>query len=319
MQSKVDDSVKQLYTRIEEERLYAAQRLDGSVRALHCIQKLMGRPDGADIFQEFDTDGDGQISREELRAGFAKIGEELSEADIDAIMTLADTDGDGTIDTNEFVQMGKMTKEVEAMSKTMIAGLDALSVRLDDEVVGMTSSMTSIVSSVGADLERRIDTECLSTLGQLNKTFDAFKSDVDHNIATLTADLSSQMLSIDERVTKEVLDVSALVVCRASECNFVLRQTTNLLRAELGRTIQNTDDKLSAAVSTLQSKMHSDMNQLSSKLDNDVDGLRKQMQDSVLPIASKIDTQVISLETKLSALHNHVAVSYTHLTLPTKA
>ena len=155
----ITGSMQQLYTHIEEERLHAAQRLDGSVRALHCIQKLMGRPDGADIFQEFDTDGDGQISREELRAGFAKIGEELSEADIDAIMTLADTDGDGTIDTNEFVQMGKMTKEVEAMSKTMIAGLDALSVRLDDEVVGMTSSMTSIVSSVGADLQDQLAAE----------------------------------------------------------------------------------------------------------------------------------------------------------------
>ena len=123
------------------------------MRALHLLQKLMGRADGADIFQEFDTDGDGQISRDELRAGFSKIGQELSETDVDAIMALADTDGDGTIDTNEFVQMGKMTKEVEAMSRSMVAGLDALSVRLDGEMVDMSASLSSTVSSLGARLD----------------------------------------------------------------------------------------------------------------------------------------------------------------------
>ena len=53
--------------------------MDDSVRALGLVQKLMGRPDGADIFAEFDTDGDGQIDRGELRAGFSKMGEELSD------------------------------------------------------------------------------------------------------------------------------------------------------------------------------------------------------------------------------------------------
>jgi hypothetical protein len=39
-----------------------------------------------------------QIDRDELRAGFLKLGEKLSEEDIDAIMELADDDGDDTID-----------------------------------------------------------------------------------------------------------------------------------------------------------------------------------------------------------------------------
>ena len=39
-----------------------------------------------------------QIDRDELRAGFLKLGEELTEDDIDAIMEMADDDGDGTID-----------------------------------------------------------------------------------------------------------------------------------------------------------------------------------------------------------------------------
>lgn len=40
----------------------------------------------AQAFAEFDTAGDGQIDREELRAGFAKMGKELSDGDIDTIM-----------------------------------------------------------------------------------------------------------------------------------------------------------------------------------------------------------------------------------------
>ena len=78
------------------------------------------------------------------------MGEQLSESDIDAIMALADTDGDGSIDMAEFVQVGKMSNELEAMSRTMIAELDALSMRLDEEVVEMTSSMAGSVASVDA-------------------------------------------------------------------------------------------------------------------------------------------------------------------------
>ena len=43
-----------------------------------------------------------QIDRDELRAGFLKLGEELTEDDIDAIMEMADDDGDGTIDLSVF-------------------------------------------------------------------------------------------------------------------------------------------------------------------------------------------------------------------------
>eukprot|EP01052_Picozoa_sp_SAG31_P051449 SAG31_NODE_12219_length_958_cov_0.926659_2_plen_70_part_01 len=62
------------------------------------MQKLASRPDSAELFKEFDTDGDGSIDREELRYGFAKFGERLSDTDLDAIMALADGDGDGEMD-----------------------------------------------------------------------------------------------------------------------------------------------------------------------------------------------------------------------------
>ena len=45
----------------------------------------------------FDTDGSGKISREELKLCMQKLGERLTEADIDKMIQEADVDGDGEI------------------------------------------------------------------------------------------------------------------------------------------------------------------------------------------------------------------------------
>ncbi|CAK8671948.1 calmodulin-like isoform X2 [Clavelina lepadiformis] len=57
------------------------------------------------IFQEFDKDGDGYISPEELRNLLLRIGEDFTELDIQEMMSAADEDGDGFVSFNEFVQV----------------------------------------------------------------------------------------------------------------------------------------------------------------------------------------------------------------------
>lgn len=56
-------------------------------------------------FKVFDADGNGTISKSELKRVMDMLGEKLSDAQIDEMMREADTNGDGEIDFNEFRHM----------------------------------------------------------------------------------------------------------------------------------------------------------------------------------------------------------------------
>ena len=51
-------------------------------------------------FKRFDTNGDGQISRDELKSGMR-----LGESDLDIVFAIGDLDGDGEINSGEFVRV----------------------------------------------------------------------------------------------------------------------------------------------------------------------------------------------------------------------
>lgn len=58
-----------------------------------------------EAFQIFDTDGNGNISADELRQIMANLGEKLTEEEVEAMVKEADIDGDGEINYDEFVRM----------------------------------------------------------------------------------------------------------------------------------------------------------------------------------------------------------------------
>ncbi|KAI6656721.1 EF-hand_1 domain-containing protein [Oopsacas minuta] len=62
-------------------------------------------------FKFFDKDGDGKITKDELKLAMKELGENMSDAEIDAMIKSADLDDDHQIDFQEFKNM--MGKEDE--------------------------------------------------------------------------------------------------------------------------------------------------------------------------------------------------------------
>ena len=58
-----------------------------------------------DAFKVFDSDGNGSISKSELKRLMSNLGQRLSDAELDAMMGEVDIDGNGEIDFDEFKQM----------------------------------------------------------------------------------------------------------------------------------------------------------------------------------------------------------------------
>lgn len=56
-------------------------------------------------FRSFDANDDGSISREELRQAMERLGEKLSEAELDAMISAADLNKDGKVNYEEFMRM----------------------------------------------------------------------------------------------------------------------------------------------------------------------------------------------------------------------
>ncbi|KAG0481161.1 hypothetical protein HPP92_012019 [Vanilla planifolia] len=73
-----------------------------------------GRDDLKRLFTHFDANGDRKISSSELQVIMNTIGEELTSQKAEAMLQVADTDGDGLLDVEEFMNMaGFMDGEEE--------------------------------------------------------------------------------------------------------------------------------------------------------------------------------------------------------------
>ncbi|XP_061567473.1 calcium-binding protein 5b [Cololabis saira] len=68
--------------------------------------EMIGLKELKDAFKEFDIDGDGSITSEELRLAMIKLlGEHTSKKEIDSVVREVDNNADGKVDFEEFVKM----------------------------------------------------------------------------------------------------------------------------------------------------------------------------------------------------------------------
>lgn len=122
-----------------------------------------------DMFSLMDTDNDGKVSFEELKAGLKKVGSQLAEPEMKMLMEVADVDGNGVLDYGEFVAVTIHLQRMENdehfrrafmffdKNESGFIELDELRVALSDEA-GETDSdvLNEIMREVDTDKDGQI-------------------------------------------------------------------------------------------------------------------------------------------------------------------
>ncbi|CAM8896916.1 hypothetical protein QQ045_025608 [Rhodiola kirilowii] len=67
----------------------------------------------AQVFKQFDENGDGKLSPTELHRGMSSIGGELTLEEAKAVIEWSDSDGDKLLDLKEFVKFVSVEEEAE--------------------------------------------------------------------------------------------------------------------------------------------------------------------------------------------------------------
>ena len=73
--------------------------------------------DVKEAFAVFDRNGDGRITKLEIRQVLESLGQHPTDRDIDGIIGDADTDGNGSIDLHEFISMMKKKKNTNELKE----------------------------------------------------------------------------------------------------------------------------------------------------------------------------------------------------------
>jgi Ca2+-binding EF-hand superfamily protein len=102
--------------------LDASQRLAKKVGEQFRAQLQSSQGTLMEAFDGFDSDGDGVLNRKELVAGLKNAGIKLSRQDEKELLKVLDSDGDGSIDYAEFVQMA--TRDDDQQRKVSSSVMD---------------------------------------------------------------------------------------------------------------------------------------------------------------------------------------------------
>ncbi|KAK9209716.1 hypothetical protein WN944_002084 [Citrus x changshan-huyou] len=121
------------------------------------------------MFTNIDTDNSGTITYEELKAGLARLGSKLTEAEVQQLMEAADVDGNGTIDYIEFITATMHRHKLERddhlykafqhfdKDNSGFITVDELEIAMKDYGMGDDDTIKEIISEVDTDNDGRIN------------------------------------------------------------------------------------------------------------------------------------------------------------------
>ncbi|XP_057975532.1 calcium-dependent protein kinase 4 [Malania oleifera] len=121
-----------------------------------------------ELFKMIDTDNSGTITFEELKVGLKKVGSELMESEIKALMDAADIDNSGSIDYGEFLaatlHMNKIEREENLMAAFSFFDKDGSGYITIDELQQACSEfglgdvhLDDMIKEIDQDNDGRID------------------------------------------------------------------------------------------------------------------------------------------------------------------
>ena len=126
-EATIFDVIGTLFTAVTFHELFKEAALNGNSKLQYGIQwqevlrsLAIGLPDAASLnqaelrkkFDEIDTSGDGSLDPDELKAVFDGLGESVDPQVIENLVFLADEDGNGTIEWDEFQSIFLVLKEM---------------------------------------------------------------------------------------------------------------------------------------------------------------------------------------------------------------
>ncbi|KMZ60204.1 Calcium-dependent protein kinase 3 [Zostera marina] len=136
-------------------------------------EEIMGLKE---MFKSIDTDNNGMITLDELKAGLPKLGTKLSESEVMQYMEAADVDGNGSVDYMEFISatmhMNRMEREEHLYKafeyfdgdRSGYITIEELEQALTKYNMGDEKTIKEIIAEVDTDNDGRINYEEFTTM-----------------------------------------------------------------------------------------------------------------------------------------------------------
>ncbi|KAL6281229.1 hypothetical protein ACE6H2_018110 [Prunus campanulata] len=117
-----------------------------------------------DMFTLMDTDKDGKVTYEELKAGLQKVGSQLAEPEVKMLMEVADVDGNGVLDYGEFaavtIHLQRMENDEHLRRAFVFFDKDGSGyIELSELREGLLDESGEIDNEVLNDIMREVDTD----------------------------------------------------------------------------------------------------------------------------------------------------------------